>query len=48
MYLDRYYIIDHFNIIKGTDYPVLYGPYLQNLLSYHVVLGVILKPKKPS
>ena len=48
IYLDKYYIIDQFNIFKGTDYPVLYSPYLQNCLSYHIVLGIILKPKTPS
>ena len=47
IYLDKYYIIDHFAIFKGTDYLVLYSPYLQNYLSYLVVLGITLKLKKP-
>ena len=48
IHLDKYYIIDHFNIFKGTYYPVLYSPYLQNYLSCLVVLGIILKLKKHS
>ena len=48
IYLDKYCIIDHFDIFKGTDYLVLYSPYLQNYLSYPVILGIILKFKKPS
>ena len=48
IYLDKYCIIDNFDIFKGTDYLVFYSPYLQNYLSYLDVLGIILKLKKPS
>ena len=40
--------MDNFNIFKGTDYLVLYSPYLQNYLSYLVIQYIILKLKKPS
>ena len=48
IYLDKYYIIDHFNIFKGTYYPVLNSSYLQSYLSYLVELGIILKHKRSS
>ena len=48
LYLNKYCIIDNFNIFQGTDYLVLYRPYLQNYLPYLVVLGIFLKLKKPS
>ena len=48
IYLDKYYIIDHFDIFKGTYYPVLNSSYLQIYLSYLVELGIILKHKRSS
>ena len=48
IYLDKYCIIDHLDIFKGTDDLLLYSPYLQNYLSYLVTLDIILKRKKPS
>ena len=48
IYLDKYCIVDNFNISKWTDYLGLYSPYLQNYWSYFVVLSINLKLKKPS